>query len=129
MSLAVGRRIGVEWDAVVGRRGVGSVGNNRDERHGESGRRSRSRFANNLNAGEFGCAIDRDGEVELAFAQRRERVWRRNATMIACSSTGGTVERGSFGPGRKAAVEVRRFHFATVFRLIPYRLEGLLTLS
>jgi len=41
MSLAVGRRIGVEWDGVVGRRGVGrrgvgSVGNNRDERHGET---------------------------------------------------------------------------------------------
>ena len=52
-----------------------------------------------------------------------------DTTMIAFSSTDETVERGSFGPGRKTAVEVRRFHFATVFRLIPYRLEGLLTLS
>ena len=81
MSLAVGRRIGVEWDGVVGRRGVGSVGNNRDERHGKSGRRSRSRFANNLDAGEFGWAIDRDIEVELAFngprAMEEELSWDR----------------------------------------------------
>jgi len=57
------------------------------------------------------------------LVRRRERV-AADTTMIASSSTGGTVERGSFGPGREAAVEVRRFHFATVFRLIPYRLES-----
>ena len=39
--------------------------------------------------------------------------------MIASSSNDSTVECGFFGPVGRSATEVRFFHFATVFRLIP----------
>jgi hypothetical protein len=39
--------------------------------------------------------------------------------MIASSSVVRTVEQGAFGPIAASAVVVRRFHFATVFGLIP----------
>jgi hypothetical protein len=46
-------------------------------------------------------------------------VCRRKATTIASSSIASTVDFGSFGPVRRSATEVRFFHFATVFWLIP----------
>ena len=39
--------------------------------------------------------------------------------MIASCSGDSTVELGSFGPVGTSAVEVRFFHLATVFGLIP----------
>jgi hypothetical protein len=39
--------------------------------------------------------------------------------MTASSSTESTVERGSLGPVGRSTTEVRPFHFATVFWLIP----------
>jgi hypothetical protein len=39
--------------------------------------------------------------------------------MIASSSIDSTVDLGSFGPVGRSATEVRLFHFATVFWLIP----------
>lgn len=39
--------------------------------------------------------------------------------MMASSSTVRTVDRGSFGPVGRSATEVRFFHLATVFWLIP----------
>jgi hypothetical protein len=39
--------------------------------------------------------------------------------MIASSSTDSTVDFGSFGPVGRSATELRFFHFATVFWLIP----------
>jgi hypothetical protein len=49
--------------------------------------------------------------------------------MTASSSMERTVDRGSFGPVGRSAVEVRSRHFATVFRLIPWRLARVLRLS
>jgi hypothetical protein len=52
--------------------------------------------------------------------QRRESsVCLRNATAMASSSLLRTVEDGSFGPIAASAIEVLRFHLATVFGLIP----------
>ena len=48
-------------------------------------------------------------------------VWRRKATMIASCSTVSTLDFASFGPVGRSAVDVRFFHFATVFWLIPWR--------
>jgi hypothetical protein len=53
-------------------------------------------------------------------------VWRRKATIIASSSTDSTVDFGSLGPVGRSAVEVRFFHLATVFWLIPYRAASVL---
>jgi len=49
--------------------------------------------------------------------------------MIASSSWLSTLERGTFGPIRASPVEVRRFHLATVFGLIPWRRARLLMLA
>jgi len=40
-------------------------------------------------------------------------------TITASCSIDSTVEVGFFGPVGTSATEVRRFHFATVFRLMP----------
>lgn len=56
-------------------------------------------------------------------------VRRRNATMTASSPTDETVDFGSVGPVLRSDVDVRFFHFATVFGLIPYRLDSALRLS
>ena len=53
----------------------------------------------------------------------------RKATTIASSSGESTVERASFGPVGRSATEVRRFHLATVFRLIPDRFAKALRLA
>ncbi len=45
----------------------------------------------------------------------------REATTIASSSSDSTVDRASFGPVGRSATDVRRFHLAIVFWLIPYR--------
>ncbi len=39
--------------------------------------------------------------------------------MIASSLIDGTVDLGSFGPVGTSVTEVRLFHFATVFWLMP----------
>ena len=49
--------------------------------------------------------------------------------MIASCSTVSTVDRASFGPVGRPAVEARRFHLAAVFRSIPCRLARALRLS
>jgi hypothetical protein len=46
-------------------------------------------------------------------------VCRRKATTIASSSIDSTVDVGSLGPVGKSATELRFFHLATVFGLIP----------
>jgi hypothetical protein len=56
-------------------------------------------------------------------------VCRRKATMIASSWVERTVERGSRGPVGRSVTELRFFHFATVFWLIPYRFARPLRLS
>jgi hypothetical protein len=43
----------------------------------------------------------------------------RKATIIASSSIDSTVDLGSFGPVGTSVTEVRYFHFATVFWLMP----------
>lgn len=43
----------------------------------------------------------------------------RKATITACSSIVSTVDVGFFGTVGKSATEVRFFHFAAVFGLIP----------
>ena len=47
------------------------------------------------------------------------RVCLRKATTIASSSPDKTVERGSVGPVRRSATELRRFHFAIILWLTP----------
>ena len=49
--------------------------------------------------------------------------------MIASCSTVSTVDFASFGPVGRSAVEVRFFHLATVFWLIPWRRARTLRLS
>ena len=49
--------------------------------------------------------------------------------MIASSSTDRTDDFGSFGPVGKSATDVRFFHLATVFWLMPWRLASCLRLS
>lgn len=49
--------------------------------------------------------------------------------MTASSPTDETVDFGSVGPVLRSDVDVRFFHFATVFGLIPYRLAIDLRLS
>lgn len=49
--------------------------------------------------------------------------------MTASSSTDSTVDLGSRGPVGRSAAAVRLFHLATVFWLMPYRLESSLKLS
>lgn len=39
--------------------------------------------------------------------------------MIASSSTDSTLDFGSLGPVLRSAAEVRFFHLATVFALVP----------
>src|SRR5665213_2034556 len=52
--------------------------------------------------------------------------------MIASSSTDRTVDLGSLGPVGRSVAEIRFFHLATVFGLIPWRrartLRALLTM-
>jgi hypothetical protein len=43
----------------------------------------------------------------------------RNATTIASSSIDSTVDLASFGPVGRSATDVRLFHLATVFWLMP----------
>ena len=45
----------------------------------------------------------------------------RKATMTASSSSERTVDLGCLGPVGRSPTEVRRFHLATVFWLMPYR--------
>ena len=49
--------------------------------------------------------------------------------MIASCSTVSTVDFASLGPVGRSVVEVRFFHLATVFWLIPCRLARTLRLS
>ena len=49
--------------------------------------------------------------------------------MTASSSIDSTVDRGSHGPVLRSAVELRLFHLATVFWLMPSRLARALKLS
>jgi len=51
------------------------------------------------------------------------------ATMIASSSIESTVDFASFGPVFRSATHPRFFHLATIFGLMPYRLERHLRLS
>jgi hypothetical protein len=48
--------------------------------------------------------------------------------MIASSSIDNTVDFGSFGPVGRSATELRFFHLATVFWLIPWCLASALRL-
>jgi hypothetical protein len=57
------------------------------------------------------------------------RVWRRNATMIASSSTDSTEDFGSLGPVGRSATDDRFLHLNTVLGLTPYRVAGTLRLS
>ena len=55
--------------------------------------------------------------TDLAFASATRlaaMVCRREATMMASSSTASTVERGCRGPVGRSAMEPHCFHFATV---------------
>jgi hypothetical protein len=54
-----------------------------------------------------------------AVVERQQRVCLRKATTTASSSTVRTVDRGSFGPVRRSATDLRAFHFAMVFGLTP----------
>ena len=49
--------------------------------------------------------------------------------MMASSSSDKLVNFGSFGPVGRSTTEPRFFYFATVFGLIPYRLDSALRLS
>ena len=49
--------------------------------------------------------------------------------MTASSSIDSTLEQATFGPVGRSAVEVRRFHLAPTFWLIPWRLASALKLS
>ena len=49
--------------------------------------------------------------------------------MIASCSTVSIVDSAFFGPVGRSVAEVRRFHLATVFWLIPCRLASALRLS
>jgi hypothetical protein len=48
---------------------------------------------------------------------------------MASSSTDKTVDFGSLGPVGRSLTELRFFHLATVFGLIPCRVARTLTLS
>src|SRR5437763_7156261 len=62
-------------------------------------------------------------------AHSSSKVCRRNAMTIASSSIDSTVEAGCFGPVGRSATELRLFHLATVFGLIPCCLARVLRLS
>ena len=49
--------------------------------------------------------------------------------MTVSSPTDSKVNLASFGPVGTSATEVRRFHLATVFWLMPYRFASALSLS
>jgi hypothetical protein len=49
--------------------------------------------------------------------------------MTASCSIVRTLDFGSFGPVRRSSTELRVFHLATVFGLIPYRFARALRLS
>jgi hypothetical protein len=49
--------------------------------------------------------------------------------MIASFPIDSTVDVGCLGPGGRSAMELRFFHLATVFGLIPWRLARVLRLS
>jgi hypothetical protein len=49
--------------------------------------------------------------------------------MMASSSIDRTVDVGSLGPVGRSATEVRFFHLATVFWLMPQRFASALKLS
>ena len=56
-------------------------------------------------------------------------VCRWKAMITASCSIDSTVDLATFGPVARSAVEVRRFHLATVFWLMPWRLAKTLRLA
>jgi len=63
------------------------------------------------------------------FAFFRESLQKIHGLSTASSSVVSTVDFGFLGPVGKSATEVRFFHFATVFWLIPWRFASALRLS
>ena len=75
------------------------------------------------------CNIRSPGSFALRSNCGGRIVCRRNATITASSSRVRTVDVASFGPVGRSVAEVRFFHFATAFWLIPCRLARALRLS
>jgi hypothetical protein len=62
----------------------------------------------------------RNGRLQrIEAVVQRQPCMLAEATIIASSSSDNTVEWASFGPVARSATDLRFFHFATVFWLMP----------